>query len=69
MVAMATYSPQLSERRLSLSISQAADRLGVSVGTVRRWSDSGHLPAFRTPGGQRRFSVDQLESFLASLER
>jgi excisionase family DNA binding protein len=34
---------------------------------VRRWSDAGHLQGYRTPGGQRRFSVAQLDAFLDSL--
>jgi excisionase family DNA binding protein len=34
---------------------------------VRRWSDAGHLQGYRTPGGQRRFSVQQLDEFLDSL--
>jgi len=53
---------------LDLSISQAARELGVSLGTVRRWSDMGYIKAYRTPGGQRRFSRDQIEKFLRSLE-
>lgn len=55
--------------RLGLSTSQAARQLGVSLSTIRRWSDTGHLRAYRTPGGQRRFSVEQIESFLSSLEQ
>lgn len=53
--------------RLGLSTSEAARHLGVSLSTVRRWSDAGHLRGYRTPGGQRRFSVEQLDAFLASL--
>jgi excisionase family DNA binding protein len=55
--------------RLGLTASQAARALGVSVSTVRRWSDSGALRGYRTPGGQRRFSREQIEAFVASLER
>lgn len=55
--------------RLGLTASQAARLLGVSVSTIRRWSDAGALPGYRTPGGQRRFSREQLDAFLASLER
>jgi excisionase family DNA binding protein len=51
---------------LGLPVSEAARHLGVSVSTVRRWADAGHLPGFRTPGGQRRFTVEQLDAFLAS---
>jgi excisionase family DNA binding protein len=54
---------------LGLSTSQAAEALGVSLGTVRRWSDMGYLASYRTPGGQRRFSADQIEQFLEKLQR
>ncbi len=53
---------------LGLSISQAATELGVSLGTIRRWSDMGYLESYRTPGGQRRFSHDHIERFVGSLE-
>jgi excisionase family DNA binding protein len=57
-----------SASRLGLTASQAASALGVSVSTVRRWSDSGALRGYRTPGGQRRFSREQIDAFVASLE-
>jgi len=52
---------------LAFTSSQAAAYLGVSLATVRRWSNSGSLRGYRTPGGQRRFSRNQLDSFLRSL--
>ena len=54
---------------LGLSTSQAARALGVSLGTIRRWSDMGYLESYRTPGGQRRFSREQIEQFIGSLQR
>ena len=54
---------------LGLSTSQAADALGVSLGTIRRWADMGYLESYRTPGGQRRFSVEQIEQFLETLQQ
>ncbi len=54
---------------MGLSTSQAAQALGVSLGTIRRWSDMGYLQSYRTPGGQRRFSQDQIDQFLGSLEQ
>lgn len=53
--------------QLAFTSSQAADYLGVSLATVRRWSNNGHLHGYRTPGGQRRFSHEQLDAFLRSL--
>jgi excisionase family DNA binding protein len=53
---------------LGLSTSQAAEALGVSLGTIRRWSDMGYLESYRTPGGQRRFSLEQIEQFVTSLQ-
>jgi len=53
--------------QLAFTSSQAATYLGVSLATVRRWSNDGHLRGYRTPGGQRRYSREQLEGFLRSL--
>ena len=53
---------------LGLSTTQAAQSLGVTLGTIRRWSDMGYLQSYRTPGGQRRFSQEQIDQFLSSLE-
>jgi excisionase family DNA binding protein len=63
------FMETLSRSPLGLSTSQAAQALGVSLGTVRRWSDMGYLESYRTPGGQRRFSAEQIEHFLAKLQR
>jgi excisionase family DNA binding protein len=59
----------LSNSPLCLSTSQAAHTLGVSLGTIRRWSDMGYLESYRTPGGQRRFSAEQIQQFLVTLQR
>lgn len=55
------------ETSLGMTVSEAARALGVSVSTVRRWSDAGALRSSRTPGGQRRFSEEQIEAFVRSL--
>ncbi len=55
------------QTQLAFTSSQAANYLGVSLATVRRWSNNGHLQGYRTPGGQRRFSREQLDLFLSSL--
>lgn len=58
-----------ADRQLVFTSSQAARYLGVSLATIRRWADAGHLGCYRTPGGQRRFSREQLDSFVDSLDR
>ena len=58
-----------NDRQLVFTSSQAAGYLGVSLATVRRWTDAGHVACYRTPGGQRRFSRDQLDNFIASMHR
>lgn len=42
---------------------KAAELLGVSVSTVYRMIENGTLEPIKTPGGQRRFSVESLETF------
>jgi excisionase family DNA binding protein len=56
-----------TDRQLVFTSSQAARYVGVSLATIRRWADAGHLSCYRTPGGQRRFSRDQLDDFVTSL--
>jgi diguanylate cyclase (GGDEF)-like protein/excisionase family DNA binding protein len=47
-----------------LRVQQAADLLGVSSNTIRRWTDFGKLTCRRTPGGQRRFLLHDLEAVM-----
>jgi excisionase family DNA binding protein len=57
-----------NDRQLVFTSSQAARYVGVSLATVRRWTDAGHIACYRTPGGQRRFSRAQLDEFIASMQ-
>ncbi|MDY0976805.1 IS607 family transposase [Massilia sp. CFBP9012] len=43
-----------------VSISTAAQALGVSTSTLRRWEASGRLTPLRTEGGQRRYDLAAL---------
>jgi excisionase family DNA binding protein len=58
-----------NERQLAFTSSQAAGYLGVSLATIRRWTDAGHISCYRTPGGQRRFDREQLDAFVSSMYR
>ncbi|WP_201532713.1 IS607 family transposase [Psychrobacter ciconiae] len=40
-----------------LSIKEAADQLGVSISTLRRWDETGVLVAQRTAKGHRRYDI------------
>ena len=62
-------NPPHNDRQLVFTSSQAARYLGVSLATIRRWADAGHLSCYRTPGAQRRFSREQLDGFVDSLQR
>jgi DNA-binding transcriptional MerR regulator len=53
-----------------LRISEAAAMLGVSPSALRLWDSVGWLrPVFRTPGGERRYSVDAIEEFKVEREK
>ena len=57
-----TWRPERGRR--SLTASEAAALIGVSVATVRGWADDGRLPAYRTEGGHRRFELEELRAWL-----
>jgi excisionase family DNA binding protein len=44
-----------------ISLGPASRLLGVDPDTLRRWADSGRIPAFVTPGGHRRFDRRAVE--------
>ena len=47
-----------------LSINAACAYLGVDQSTLRRWSDAGKVPVFRTPGGHRRYAEADLRALV-----
>ena len=49
-----------------LTLGEAAKYLGVAQSTIRKWCDSGRLPAFYTPGGHRRLRRSELDAFLGA---
>jgi molybdopterin-binding protein len=51
---------------MSYRIGEAADLLGVSTDTVRRWIDSGRLPADRDDNGHRLIAGADLAAFARS---
>jgi excisionase family DNA binding protein len=55
-------------RNPTLSLHEASILLRVSRATVRRYADSGRLPCLRTAGGQRRFTLRDIENFYRQLK-
>ncbi|TDA68033.1 MAG: IS607 family transposase [Clostridia bacterium] len=49
-----------------LTISKAAKRLGVHPNSLRNWEKQGLIKPVRLPGGQRRYSMDDLNRLLGS---
>jgi molybdopterin-binding protein len=58
---MSEISPNPPAR---LRVGQAAEMLGVSVETLRRWESEGRLPMVRSEGGQRLVDLDQVRRLL-----
>lgn len=51
----------------TISISEAASILGVSIDTLRRWDESGKLISLKSEGGHRRYYRSQAELYLNDL--
>jgi predicted site-specific integrase-resolvase len=49
-----------------LTISKAAKKLGVHPNSLRNWEKRGLIKPVRLPGGQRRYSMDELNRLLQS---
>jgi excisionase family DNA binding protein len=58
--------PKLSEY---VKVAEAAEILGVSLGTVRTWAADGKIPMHRNPAnGYRLFKRNDLLAFLKRIE-
>jgi excisionase family DNA binding protein len=59
--------PKLSEY---VKVAEAAEILGVSLGTVRTWAADGKIPMHRNPAnGYRLFKRKELEKFLENIAK
>ncbi|GMR19001.1 MAG: hypothetical protein BMS9Abin34_125 [Patescibacteria group bacterium] len=57
--------PDLSDRDKLYTISEAARVLGVHPSTLRLWENHGLVTPHRTPGGDRRYTLGDLQSLLS----
>jgi excisionase family DNA binding protein len=60
--------PRVAEQKW-LSLGDAKTILGVNETTLRGWADVGRVRSFRTPGGHRRFSKEDIERLVAKGQR
>ena len=51
-----------------LPIGDASARTGFPVHLLRRAADRGEIPCYKSPGGQRDFSVEALDAWTAGME-
>jgi putative resolvase len=51
----------VEERSKVLGITEAAELLGISPTTLRRWVEDGTVKAVKLPSGHRRFEVSEIE--------
>lgn len=59
----------MSDKPGEIRIGEAAEMLGVSVETVRRWQRDGRLKVARTSGGQRLVSMKEVQRLMAERRR
>jgi molybdopterin-binding protein len=52
-----------------IRIGRAAEMLGVTIDTVRRWADDGKVRAVRSAGGQRLIPIDDVTRLISERRR
>src|SRR5262252_5674679 len=60
-------TPAVAEPEGWLTLREASRRLDVHPATLRQWADRGRVRTFRTPGGHRRFSAEDVGALLSAL--
>jgi molybdopterin-binding protein len=66
---MATSTPDADEEVAPLRVGQAAEMLGVTVETLRRWEADGRLTTIRSAGGQRLVPIAEVSRLLRERRR
>ena len=59
----------MSNDDTNIRIGRAAEMLGVTVDTIRRWADSGRLRSVRSDGGQRLIPIDEVTRLIQERRR
>jgi excisionase family DNA binding protein len=58
----------MNEARRSYTTRELAEQLGVSVQTVQRWVDAGHIKAWKTVGGHRKIDAESADSWVRQMQ-
>ena len=45
---------------------QVAELIGVSISTIKRWTDTGKLNCIKSAGGHRKFHLNHIKQLLKS---
>lgn len=61
--------PSAPKSKQFLTIGEAANKLGVSIDTLRRWQKAGKISAARSGGGIRLFPVEEIERLLPEVSK
>jgi molybdopterin-binding protein len=59
----------MSESSDQVRIGRAAEMIGVTVETVRRWADEGRLQVVRSAGGQRLVPIEEVARLIGERRR
>lgn len=49
-----------------LNSKEVSDILGVNISTLKRWTDNGTINCHKTPGGHRKFTMQNVREFYKS---
>tara|TARA_A100000164_G_C21845695_1_gene742365 strand:- start:26 stop:910 length:885 start_codon:yes stop_codon:yes gene_type:complete len=46
-----------------LSSKEVSEILGINISTLKRWTDTGVITCFKTPGGHRKFTINNIRDY------
>jgi len=59
----------MSDETTSIRIGRAAEMIGVTVDTIRRWADDGKIQSARSDGGQRLIPIEEVTRVISERRR
>jgi molybdopterin-binding protein len=59
----------MSDDTANIRIGRAAEMIGVTVDTIRRWADDGKIQSSRSDGGQRLIPIEEVTRVISERRR